>query len=789
MKIALITGITGQDGSYLTELLLEKDYKVYGIIRRSSSINTNRIDHLFKNKNLILKYGDLSDGTCILQILLEIKENNDFERLEIYNLGAMSHVKVSFEVPEYTADIDGVGTLRILNAIKSAKLEDKTRYYQASTSELYGKVVEVPQKETTPFYPRSPYGVAKLYAHWITKNYRESYDMFSCSGILFNHETLAGFMPLIYKKNNIINIKPISEIVKYETMKNGLLVDENKNIYQEGVVETDLYVWDNSDWTKVKFASGYPHQIKENNKEPKFLISKNAAYLVTGNHEIIMEDDSEKKCELIELNDKVKLINFPHENNELNYNFEYKNNNKLECLYCNTILSRKVHLNNHKDKCHLKRKFYLNPLINEEAELLGLMVGDGNISKSQVRFTNKKIEVINHVIELWKIICKNNEKECNYEIKKSTSGFNKNVNIYQLHLKGFVDFFRKYQIYNEDKTKRIPYQILNSNNELQLQFLHGYNQADGLKNNKCIYEFKNFKTNSATLAQGLIFLLKNNTNQNFNINVENVFQHGKQRLYYSINILSDTRFSLSKSEEKAEIVRQFKNEGLTQREIQAKTQISRKFQQKVINNDYNGEIIHHNSKENNEIKKIIDMKEYDGWFYDLETESGKFHAGIGLGRIHNSPRRGPTFVTRKITIALGNILKGKQDILVLGNIDSKRDWGHAKDYVEGMWRILQQDKPEDYVLSTNEYHSVREFVEKAFGLKGFNIKWKGTGVDEIGFDEITGRELIFISEKYYRPAEVEELLGDSTKARTELGWKPSYTFDELVKEMVEEDCK
>ena len=341
-KIALITGITGQDGSYLTELLLEKDYLVFGIVRRSSSINTKRIDHLFENPNLKLKYGDLSDGTCLLQILLEIKENQDFERLEIYNLGAMSHVKVSFEVPEYTADIDALGTLRILNAIKSAGLESKTRFYQASTSELYGKVQEVPQKETTPFYPRSPYGVAKLYSHWITKNYRESYDMFACSGILFNHE---------------------------------------------------------------------------------------------------------------------------------------------------------------------------------------------------------------------------------------------------------------------------------------------------------------------------------------------------------------------------------------------------------------------------------------------------------------SPRRGPTFVTRKITIALGNILKGKQDKLVLGNLDAKRDWGHAKDYVEGMWRILQHEQPEDFVLSTNEYHSVREFVEKAFALKGFKIAWKGEGVNEIGYDTYTGRELICISEKYYRPAEVEELLGDSTKARSQLGWKPKYTFDELVKEMVDEDCK
>jgi GDPmannose 4,6-dehydratase len=139
-------------------------------------------------------------------------------------------------------------------------------------------------------------------------------------------------------------------------------------------------------------------------------------------------------------------------------------------------------------------------------------------------------------------------------------------------------------------------------------------------------------------------------------------------------------------------------------------------------------------------------------------------------------------------MALGNIIKGKQDKLVLGNIDSLRDWGHAKDYVYGMWLILQNDKPDDYVLSTNEYHSVREFVEKTFGLKGFNIKWKGEGVNEIGYDENTGRELIFISEKYFRPAEVDELLGDSTKARTELGWKLDYSFDDLVKEMVDYDC-
>ncbi len=342
MKVGLITGITGQDGSYLAELLLEKDYSVYGIIRRSSSINTSRIDHIFSNPKLILKYGDLSDGTCLLEILYEIKSKYpNMDRLEIYNLGAMSHVKVSFEIPEYTADVDGVGTLRLLNAIISSGLESKTRFYQASTSELYGKVMEVPQTEKTPFYPRSPYGVAKLYAHWITKNYREAYDMYSCSGILFNHE---------------------------------------------------------------------------------------------------------------------------------------------------------------------------------------------------------------------------------------------------------------------------------------------------------------------------------------------------------------------------------------------------------------------------------------------------------------SCRRAHNFVTRKISIGLGKILKGETDRLILGNLDAKRDWGHSKDYVYGMWLMLQQEQPEDYVLSTNEFHSVREFVEKAFALRGFEIAWKGTGLDEIGYDTKTGRELVFVSEKYFRPAEVEELLGDSTKARTQLGWKPVCTFDELVKEMVDADC-
>lgn len=188
MKKALITGVTGQDGSYLAEFLLEKGYEVHGIKRRGSSLNTQRIDHIYEdphvdNQRFSLHYGDLTDSTNLIRIIQEVQPD------EVYNLGAQSHVAVSFESPEYTADVDAMGTLRLLEAIRICGLEKKTKFYQASTSELYGLVQETPQKETTPFYPRSPYAVAKLYAYWITKNYREAYGMYACNGILFNHES------------------------------------------------------------------------------------------------------------------------------------------------------------------------------------------------------------------------------------------------------------------------------------------------------------------------------------------------------------------------------------------------------------------------------------------------------------------------------------------------------------------------------------------------------------------------------------------------------------------------
>lgn len=336
-KIALITGITGQDGSYLAELLLEKGYEVHGIIRRASTFNTSRIDHLYKdphlnNVRLFLHYGDLSDSSNISRLLEKIKPD------EIYHLGAQSHVMVSFEIPEYTADVTGLGTLRILDAIKDAGI--KTKFYQASSSEMFGKAMEIPLKETTPFHPRSPYGCAKVFAYWITKNYRESYNMFTCNGILFNHE---------------------------------------------------------------------------------------------------------------------------------------------------------------------------------------------------------------------------------------------------------------------------------------------------------------------------------------------------------------------------------------------------------------------------------------------------------------SPRRGETFVTRKITRSLAKIKLGKEEKLYLGNMDAQRDWGYAKDYVYGMWLMMQQDQPDDYILATNETHSVREFVEKTAKYFGFDLVWQGEGINEKGIDQNTGKTIIEIDPKYFRPAEVDLLLGDYSKAKEKLGWEPKIKFNELVELMAEAD--
>jgi len=732
-KIAFLTGITGQDGSYLAELLLEKGYEVHGVVRRSSSFNTGKIDHIFGK--LKLHFGDITDPIVITRLISEVQPD------EIYNLAAQSHVRVSFDIPYYTAQVDAIGTLNILEAMRThcptAKL------YQASTSELFGKVIETPQTETTPFYPRSPYGVAKIYGYWIVKNYREAYDLFACNGILFNHETVVDFTPMIFKIGDEIDIKPISEIVKYHTNKNKLSIDINKKEYQETIVTENLEVWDKNKWTKVKYASGYPHDT-DNNKNPKFLVSKNAAYLATSSHKCIMENGEEKTFGNIKLGDKVSLIAYP-----INKNLK-------------------------------------NKISEKEAELIGFIVGDGDYNKKEnkLRITGKETKYIKKYAEIWE-----NLGGTIHEYQ-TRSGFNKNEKIWQYNLNGNKEWGKKYlnDIYDEYKKKRVPKLILNSNKNIQLSFLNGYNNADGLKKNPCKYKFKNFKTNSHTLAAGLIFLLQNTTKQKYNINVEKIFKFNKERLYYSINILSNSNKGQNhrNSIEKWNKVEELINKEYSQRKIQRETEISRGFIRK-IQNGYIPNNKHHFNIENNSIKKIIDMKEYNGWFFDLETESGTFHAGVGQGHVHNSPRRGLTFVTRKITSELVKIKFGANKTLKLGNLDSQRDWGHAKEYVEGMWRMLQQDTPDDFVLATGELHSVRECVEISAKYLGYEIEWSGSGIDEKGHDKNTGQLLIEIDPAYFRPTEVELLLGDATKAKEVLNWETKVKFEDLIKEIIESD--
>jgi len=431
----------------------------------------------------------------------------------------------------------------------------------------------------------------------------------------------------------------------------------------------------------------------------------------------------------------------------------------------------------------------LKRLDENEAELLGLMVGDGCTSSGPV-FTNNSTDLFNYFKDLWECISKRNEKSGETRLRIVNTNGN---DVYHLHLKGFIGFFRKYTIYNKDKTKRVPRQVLNAPKTIKMKFLDGYNKADGLKAGYGIYKFKNFKSNSACLAQGLIYLIKSTTNQNFNINTEHKYdEKNRFRIYYSINLSSDTRFSATKSIQKYKTVLCEHGLGKSQRQICRDTKISRGFIRKVINHEYVPTGIHHKQIESNLVKKIIEHYDYNGWFYDLETESGKFHAGVGLGRIHNSPRRGKTFVTRKISLAVGKI-KAALDAnepfepLTLGNMNAKRDWGHAKDYVRGMVAILDKPEPKDYILATGEMHSVREFVKKAFAVVDLNIVWSGSGIDEVGYVRGIETPIVKIDERYFRPSEVEQLLGDPLKAKQDLNWEPEISFDELVETMVKSD--
>jgi len=360
---------------------------------------------------------------------------------------------------------------------------------------------------------------------------------------------------------------------------------------------------------------------------------------------------------------------------------------------------------------------FSDPLMKEEVKRLWSQVGDGKWSYNTV------------------------------------SGFTKQ-NVGQVILRGSgLKWFSKFNIYTEERGvfghryKRIPVQILNASPEIQRSFLEGYDLADGLKANKCKYLFKNFKTNSATLAAGLLFLVSKVTGQEYNITLEQSDQWGKTQTYYSINLLSDSSYGQN-SPNKCKLVLKMLDKELSQREI------------------------HHQCKPSNEVKKIVLEEGFKGWFYDLETDSGTFHCGVGQGVVHNSPRRGETFVTRKITRAAARIKLGLQNNIVLGNLDAKRDWGYAPENCQMMHLMLQQDVPDDYVVATGETHSVREFLEAVFN-----------------YLDLDPYAYLRTDERLLRPQEVNILLGDSSKALSQLGWRPQVKFVDLVKLMTDSDMR
>lgn len=674
-KRALITGITGQDGSYLSELLLEKGYEVHGIIRRTSTFNTDRIDHIYVDPHspdarFFLHYGDLTDGTTLRRILEEIKPH------EIYNLGAQSHVRVSFDSPEYTVDTVGMGTLRLLEAIRDYQHRTgiEVRFYQAGSSEMFGKVQDIPQKETTPFYPRSPYACAKVYAHWQTINYRESYDLFACNGILFNHECVTADTPVIVRKDGLIDIAAIADIVPHRT--DG----SHGHRYTTDLAPEDRFeVWDAKGWSEVTCMTATWNGAKRRpNKQVHRIAARGAVYHATSDHIVFTREGDkavEKPAGEVTIGQTLALIDLPRPTDQID-------------------------------------------LTLSEAWLLGILAAEGWVSEDgKVMATNPDQALLDRISATWRKVTGG------YTTRHTApSGFENGKEVTQLRLNGNRAYGRyiRESLYTRAGHKRIPKRILNACEAERLAFLEGFNAGDGRQSTPCTYEFQGFRTASAVMAAGLYWLILTTLQQRVIICTED----REGRLYYQLNLNSPQPQG---------------NKG------------------------------QHLRKPLDEVVKATPI-DYEEWLFDFATTSGTFHAGVGQGWIHNSPRRGETFVTRKITRALARIVGNQQKKIYLGNLDAKRDWGYAKDYVVAMWLMLQQDHADDYVVSTGETHSVREFLEVAFNY--VNLNWQ---------------DYVEIDPRYFRPAEVELLIGDSTKAQEKLGWQLSVNFEDLVKLMVEAD--
>lgn len=695
MTTALITGITGQDGSYLAELLLSKGYDVYGLVRRLSTPNTTNIKHILNKITLI--ESDLTDQSSLDSAVSQIQPE------EVYNLAAQSFVATSWTQPILTTEVTGLGAVRVFEAVKNHCHDAKV--YQASSSEMFGKVQETPQSEITMFYPRSPYGCAKLYAHWMGVNYRESYNMHISMGVLFNHECLSSNTPLILKdkRSETITIKTVEDIRRVRT--------KGANIQQWMI--NDLKIWDGESFVDITAITATKRKKDDSDFLCRIVNTRNGVVQTTNHHNLISENGDKVKTKDIEIGDKLLHNNYP--------DIEGFNNVTIS-----------------------------------EAIFLGMMVADGYISeKGGGNFSKNDDHIRESLAQLWRIVANGHVSQYQGE---GGYGLSKGMN-----LSGNNQYLRNLRtlIYDRNGFKKVPDNILNSNPDIKEAFLKGYNTCDGLKANPCTYEFKNFKTNSILLAQGLIFLISQTTKQKFNITFD---EDEKYYGYYSINLLSpnDNGNKIAK-------VNDLLINDVGQREIQRRTGISRTFIRKV-ENGYNTPVEPHLSKPKTEVKKMLYHNNQPEWVYDIAAASGKFMAGVGNMIVSNSPRRGIEFVTRKISNGVAEIYHFLSNELRLGNLDTKRDWGFAGDYVNAMWLMLQQDDPGDYVISTGESHSIREFLEIAFGLVDLDYK-----------------KYVVVDPAFYRPAEVETLQGDYSKAKEILNWKPEVSFDELVHSMVSND--
>ena len=706
-KVALITGIGGQDGSYLAEVLLERGYLVRGIIRRSSLPNTGRFEHLLKKYGFgsddescpfIVKYADLTDSTSVNAVL------DKFRPDEIYNIAAQSHVGISFDNPHSTISINTLGVLNILEYLRRNK--SRCKFYQASSSEMFG-ISSPPQNENTMMLPQSPYGIAKLASYHLTRLYRNAYGIFACNGILFNHECISENTPIIIRKKStqVISVLRIKDLRRARVKGSSV---------QQWVVG-DVEIWDGDKFVDLLLLTATKRKRDDDSFNCKTMNTRHGVVEATNHHNMLLSNEHKIKSKEVMLGDELSHKPFPEFNE-------------------------------------------ISTMTTEEALFLGMMVGDGYISSyGRGQFTNNNPEIMGLFEKLWKKVGLGtvNVREFKTEYGRAV----------QAKLKGNSGYLRllRGEIYTYDGFKKIPDRVLNSGKEAKQAFLSGYNITDGLKSNPCTYEFKNFKTNSVVLAQGLLLLMNEVTGQDYNITFE---LDEKNYGYYSINLLSPNDNSVKEVQ-----VSELLASGLSQREVCRQSSISRTFIRKIQNGSH-AETVHHLSLPKNTVKKMFYHSHQPLWVYDIETSSGKFMAGVGNIVISNSPRRGHNFVTKKITNQVAKILVGEDDEIVLGNLDAKRDWGFSKEYVNAMWMILQHHEPDDFVIATEETHTVKDFVEECFSLVGLDY-----------------RDFLKTNSRFKRPAEVPALLGDASKAFRVLGWKPIVKFKELVRMMVIDDVK